>query len=81
MQTCRSAGLTFQFNMVIRKETLGQLEAMLRMAGDYGANAAEFFDLVAAGRAKHECREQVLSPEGGNEQRNGWPSLKRTAPS
>ena len=61
IEACRSAGLPFQLNMVIRKGTLSQLEAMLRLAVDYGANAAEFFDLVAAGRAKQECGEQVLS--------------------
>lgn len=38
-----------------------QLENMLCLAVDYGANAAELFDLVAAGRAKQECPEQVLS--------------------
>ncbi|GAH65814.1 unnamed protein product, partial [marine sediment metagenome] len=62
IEACRAASLPFQFNMVIRKETLSQLEKMLHMAVDYGANAAEFFDLVAAGRAKQECKEQVLSP-------------------
>ena len=61
IEACRNVGLPFQFNMVIRKETLSQLEDMLRLAVDSGANAAEFFDLVAAGRAKQECQEQVLS--------------------
>lgn len=61
IEACRVAGLPFQFNMVIRKENLSQLEDMLRLAVDSGANAAEFFDLVAAGRAKQECQEQVLS--------------------
>ena len=61
IEACRNSGLPFQFNMVIRKETLSQLEDMLRLAVDSGANAAEFFDLVAAGRAKQECRGQVLS--------------------
>lgn len=61
VEACRTAGLPFQFNMVIRKETSSQLEDMLRLAVDYGASAAEFFDLVAAGRAKQECREEVLS--------------------
>ena len=61
VEACRNAGLPFQFNTVIRKETLSQLEDMLRLAVEYGANAAEFFDLVAAGRAKDECKEQVLS--------------------
>ena len=49
--------------MVIRKDNLSQLEDMLRLAVDSGANAAEVFDLVAAGRAKDECKELVLSLE------------------
>ena len=61
IEACRNTGLPFQFNMVIRKDTLPQLKDMLRLALDSGANAAEFFDLVASGRAKEECREQVLS--------------------
>ena len=61
VEACRATGLPFQFNMVIRKETLSQLEDMLCLAVDSGANAAEFFDLVAAGRAKQECKGQVLS--------------------
>ena len=60
-EACRDSGLPFQFNMVIRKDTLPQLEDMLRLALGYGADAAEFFDLVAAGRAKDECKDQVLS--------------------
>jgi radical SAM protein with 4Fe4S-binding SPASM domain len=63
IEACRNAGLPFQFNMVIRKDTLPQLEAMLRLAVDSGANAAELFDLVAAGRAKKECAVQVLNNE------------------
>jgi len=63
IEACRNAGLPFQFNMVIRRETLSQLEDMLRMAVDSGANAAEFFDLVAAGRAKQDCKDQVLNPD------------------
>jgi len=61
MEACRVAGLPFQLNMVIRKETLSQLEDMLRLAVQSGANAAEFFDLVAAGRAKRESSEQLLN--------------------
>ncbi len=61
IEACRNAGLPFQLNMVIRKDNLSQLEDMLRLAVDLGANAAEVFDLVAAGRAKQECRGQVLS--------------------
>ena len=63
IEACRNAGLPFQLNMVIRKDNLSQLEDMLRLAVDLGANAAEVFDLVAAGRAKHECQELVLSLE------------------
>jgi radical SAM protein with 4Fe4S-binding SPASM domain len=61
VEACRNARLPFQFNTVIRKDTLSQLEDLLRMAVDQGADAAEFFDLVAAGMARDECREQVLS--------------------
>ena len=63
IEACRNASLPFQLNMVIRKDSFSQLEDMLRLALDLGANAAEVFDLVAAGRAKHECQELVLSLE------------------
>ena len=62
-KACKDAKLPFQFNMVIRKETIPQVGDMLRLAVDSGANAVEFFDLVAAGRAKVECKDQVLSPQ------------------
>jgi len=58
---CKAVGLPFQFNMVIRKQTLPQIPEMLRLAIESGANAAEFFDLVAAGRAKTKCQDDVLS--------------------
>lgn len=61
MEACRATGLPFQLNMVVRKETLSQLQDMLHLAVDSGANAAEFFDLVAAGRAKRESSEQLLN--------------------
>ena len=60
LEACRATGLPFQLNMVIRKETLPQLGDMLRLAVDSGANAAELFDLVAAGRAKRESSKQLL---------------------
>lgn len=60
---CREAGLPFQFGMVIRKETLAEVPDMLELAIESGANAAEFFDLVEAGRAKTECRGESLSSE------------------
>jgi len=63
MEACHNAGLPFQLNMTIRKDTLSQLGDMLRLAVEHGANAVELFDLVAAGRAKEECRDQVLSPD------------------
>lgn len=63
IEACRNAGLPFQLNMVIRKDNLSQLDDMLRLAVHLGANAAEVFDLVAAGRAKNECKELVLSLE------------------
>jgi len=58
---CKDEGLPFQFNMVIRKQTLSQVPDMLRLAIESGAEAAELFDLVPAGRAKRECQDQVLS--------------------
>ena len=58
---CRDAGLSFQFNMVLRKPVLPQVPNMLRLAVESGAEAAEFFDLVPAGRAKRECRDEALS--------------------
>lgn len=63
IEACRNSGLPFQLNMVIRKKTLSQLEDMLRLAVDSGADAAEFFDLIAAGRAKQECEPQLLSQD------------------
>ena len=41
IEVCREVGLPFQFNMVIRKDTLSQLEDMLHLALDSGANAAD----------------------------------------
>jgi radical SAM protein with 4Fe4S-binding SPASM domain len=61
LEACRNAGLPFQFNTVIRKDTMSQLEDILRLAIDCGADAAEFFDLIAAGRAKEQCQEEVLN--------------------
>jgi radical SAM protein with 4Fe4S-binding SPASM domain len=61
IEACRNAGLPFQFNLVIRKDNLSQIEDMLHLAVECGANAAEFFDLIAAGRGKRECKEKVLS--------------------
>jgi radical SAM protein with 4Fe4S-binding SPASM domain len=63
IEACRNAGLPFQLNMVIHKDNFSQLGEMLRLALDLGANATEAFDLVAAGRAKHECQGLVLSLE------------------
>ena len=61
IKACKNISLPFQFNTVITKQTVGQLKDILRLAVDSGANAAEFFDLVAAGRAKEECKELILS--------------------
>jgi AdoMet-dependent heme synthase len=63
IEACRNAALPFQLNMVVRKDNISQLDDMLRLALDLGANAAEVFDLVAAGRAKEECSQMVLSLE------------------
>lgn len=59
--SCKAQGLPFQFNMVVRKQTLHQIPDMLRLATEYGSDAVEIFDLVLAGRAKAECQDQALS--------------------
>jgi len=61
--TLRKVGMPFQFNMVVRKRNLSQVPDMLKLAIESGANAAEFFDLVEAGRAKKESQAEVLEPE------------------
>lgn len=63
MVACKEIGLPFQLGMVIRKETLSEVPDMLKLAIQSGANAAEFFDLIQVGRAKTECRGDLLNPE------------------
>jgi len=60
MSACKAVGLPFQLGMVIRKQTASQVPDMLRLAVESGAEAAEFFDLVPAGRAKRECLDDTL---------------------
>ena len=59
---CKTESLPFQFNMVIRKDTISQIEEMLKLAKDSGAAAVEFFDLVEVGRAGAEYRGNTLNP-------------------
>ncbi len=61
VKACKEVGLSFQFGMVIRKQTLNEIPDMLRLAVKNGAIAAEFFDLVAVSRVKRECPEEVLT--------------------
>ncbi len=63
ISACKAAGLPFQLGMVIRKQTASQVPDMLRLAVESGAEAAEFFDLVLAGRAKRECLDDALEPD------------------
>ncbi|MEM2210365.1 MAG: radical SAM protein [Nitrososphaerales archaeon] len=58
---CKEIGLPFQFNMVIRKQTLNEIPDMLKLAIESGANAAEFFDLVEVQRVKERCYKEILS--------------------
>ncbi len=60
---CKAEGLPFQFNTVIRTQTLPEIPEMLRLAVETGADAVELFDLVLAGRARTDCQDQVLSNE------------------
>ena len=60
-KACKEAGLPFQFNTIIRKETLREIPDILRLAIKSGANAAEFFDLIQVSRVKERCAEEILS--------------------
>lgn len=62
-EACRRAGLPFQFGMTIRRGDLREIPDMLRMAVEYGASAAEFFDLVRVERVKREIPDEALSPQ------------------
>lgn len=63
VSACKAVGLTFQLGMVIRKQTVSQVPDMLRLAVESGAEAAEFFDLVLAGRARRECQDESLEAD------------------
>lgn len=60
---CKEASLPFQFNTVLREKTVSQISDILRLGIDYGAFGMEFFDLVAVGRARRECQDEVLTIE------------------
>lgn len=61
VKACREAGLPFQFNVVIRRSVLKEISDIIQMAVNAGANAIEFFDLVAVKRVKERCPEELLS--------------------
>jgi radical SAM protein with 4Fe4S-binding SPASM domain len=62
-KSCKEAGLPFQFGMTIRRSTLDEISDMLKLALDFGAVAAEFFDLVQVPRVKRDIPEEVLKPD------------------
>jgi len=62
-KACKSVGLPFQFGMTIRKGNLKEIEEMLKLTVDFGAVAAEFFDLVQVPRVKEKIPEEILTPE------------------
>ncbi len=61
-KACRTVGLPFQFGMTIRRGTLDEIAAMLILAIESGAIAAEFFDLIPVPRVKREIADEVLTP-------------------
>jgi len=61
-ESCKSAGLPFQFGMTLRMSVADEIPRMLRLAVESGAAAAEFFDLVPVKRVKKEIPEEVLTP-------------------
>jgi len=60
---CREVGLPFQFGMTIRRGTLKEIPDMLKLAVYFGANAAEFFDLIQVPRVKKEIPDEILTPD------------------
>ncbi len=62
-KACKAVDLPFQFGMTIRRGTLDEIPDMLKLAVDFGATAAEFFDLVQVPRVKKEIPEEVLAPD------------------
>ena len=78
--SCKSQGLPFQFNMVVRKQTLQEIPEMLRLATEYGSDAVEIFDLVLAGRAKAECQDQALSVQERREVMEWLAEMQREYP-
>lgn len=62
-EACKKAYLPFQFGMTIRRGNLDELPAMLKLAAEAGAVAAEFFDLVRVSRVKREIPDEALAPE------------------
>ncbi len=62
-KACKAAELPFQFGMTIRRGVLEQIPDMLKLALDYGAVAAEFFDLIQVKRVREQIPDEVLSPE------------------
>lgn len=61
-KACSEVGLPFQFGMTIRRSILNQIPDMLKMAVEFGAAAAEFFDLIQVPRVKKEIPDEVLTP-------------------
>lgn len=76
-KACKAVGLPFQFGMTIRRGTLDEIPDMLKLAVDYGATAAEFFDLVQVPRVKKEIPDEVLTPEERKEVMN-WLAKAQT---
>ena len=61
-RACKEIGLGFQFGMTIRRGTLSEIPAMLQLAVDEGANAAELFDLIQVKRVKEKIPNEILTP-------------------
>ena len=75
-RACKTVGLPIQFGMVIRKQNLHQIPEMLKINDDFDTQAAEFFDLILAGRAKQEIPGEALSNEERKEIMN-WLAEKQ----
>lgn len=73
---CETAGLPFQFNVVLRKDTLPQMEMLSMLAARLGAQAVNFGALLPTTLAVHQ--EWGLSRDQEMEGRREAAALSRT---
>lgn len=74
----RDAGIGFQINTTVTKHNLDDLEGLLELVHEIGADAWHVFLLVPTGRAK-DMKEQEITPEQYEETLNWLYEVQRDA--